>query len=101
MDLTLLISVVSLGIVGALCTFGVFYSGYNENIFERVGASFLAIWCFARIDYKLSSGLPTEPVHLFLHIGLALLFGGLAYSMRKSSTTAKLDFLKNLFHHNP
>ena len=94
MDLTLIISVVSLGIVGGLCTFGVFYSQYQENLLERVGASFIAIWCFARLDYKITTGIGTEPVHLFLHIGLALLFMGLAYSLHRRCVKSRFDDVK-------
>jgi len=83
-----------------LCTIGVFYAGYRENIFERVGASFLAIWCFARIDYKFTTDTPTEPVHLFLHIGLALFFGGLAYSMKSGPISFRLSYFKRLFQHH-
>lgn len=97
MDLTTWLSVVCLSVVGAICTIGVFYSGYKESLFERIGASLLAIWCFERVRFKIVTPAETEPIHLILHVGMAVFFLGLACRIWRSAVVQKGD--KTPFKH--
>lgn len=91
-----MLSVACLLLTGAICTIGVFYQGYQESLAERVGASMIAVWCFARADYKITTLDPTEAVHLFLHVGLAIFAVGLAYSIKLGPLSCRLAYLKRL-----
>ena len=84
------VSIICLTIIGSICTLGIFYQGYQENLLERIGASLIAIWAFARLEYKLSDPTPAEPIHLFLHVGLASLCIGLAYSLKKGELSKRI-----------
>jgi threonine/homoserine efflux transporter RhtA len=75
-----LVSIVALSIVGGLCVVGVFHPRFNDNFVQRVGLSMLGIWCILRIYVKVET-MDTEPVHLFLHIGLALYAISTAYKL--------------------
>lgn len=95
MDFATMLSVGCLLLTGVICTIGVFYQGYQESLAERVGASMIAIWCFSRVDYKLATGNPTEAVHLFLHVGLAVFAVGLAYSIKLGPLSCRLATWKS------
>lgn len=77
-----IISIVALAVTGALCTWGVFSGAYDDTLLQRVGMSCLALWCWARLPIKLET-LETEPVHLVLHVGLAVYAVGTALKLRK------------------
>ena len=102
MGLTTWVSVVCLSLVGTICTVGVFYQGYKESLFERIGASLLAVWCFERVRFKVAISGETEPIHLILHVGMAIFLLGLACRVWRAAAVQKrdtLEFLKKRMIH--
>lgn len=75
-------SVIALSIVTAVCMLGIF-GKYRDNLAQRIGMCALAVWCVLRIEVKLLESGETEPVHLWLHIGLAVYALGAAWRQYK------------------
>lgn len=71
------ISIVCLFLTGVLCVVGVFHPLYKDTLGERIGMSLIGIWCMARVPVKLVD-LDTEPVHMLLHVGMAVFACGMA-----------------------
>ena len=83
-----LISFVCLGFVVVLAAADVIFlvrkesasAGFTTNAVDLVkatGVALIGLWALARLPVKAMGGT-TEPVHLVLHVGLALLSIGMA-----------------------
>lgn len=73
-----MVSVVSLSVVTTVCVLGIF-GNYRDNLAQRIGMCALAVWCVLRIQTKIMETGETDPVHLWMHIGLAIYALGAAW----------------------
>lgn len=78
-----ILSIAALSIVAILCGIGVFHPMYDDTLGQRLGMSLIGVWCILRIQVKLTE-FDTEPVHMVLHIGLAIYAVSTALKLRRT-----------------
>ena len=85
-------SIILLSLVGLLCLVGVFHPLYKDTLAERIGMSLVGVWCLARVGAKIDDP-HTEPVHMMLHVGMAVFAVGMAWAKFKARHKIRRNFL--------
>jgi hypothetical protein len=78
-----ILSLVCLGITGALASWAVLSRHYDDNLLQRIGLSTIATACILRIPGKLANP-ETPPEVLLAQVGLCLFGVGTAWRIMHS-----------------